>query len=253
VAAALVNPTATSTIVEISYTCELSTDYVENMKDFVVDNPSYPEFNQEVNVGITGIELFQFDILDGVEADLSRMDTTILPLALLTLAFVLGSVPIMTIPIVNILLTITIAFAVMCPFALSMQVVSFTPSVMMSLVIAMSVDYSLFLLSRVQDEIASGTEKEQAIENMVEHAGHTIVASGSTLCVCFAGMLFFPMEMLRSVGIGATVSILTALFVNLTMTPAFLYTSAGTYCLEPRGVWAKVRIGQGEKRRPCTA
>lgn len=122
------------------------------------------------------------------------MDTTILPLALLTLAFVLGSVPIMIIPITNILLTIIFAFAIMCPFALSTQVVSFTPSVMMSLVIAMSVDYSLFLLSRVQDEVAAGRTTEAAVENMVEHAGHTIVASGSTLCVCFAGMLFFPME-----------------------------------------------------------
>ena len=37
-----------------------------------------------------------------------------------------------------------------------MDVVSFTPSLMMSITIAMSIDYSLFLLSRFMEELAAG-------------------------------------------------------------------------------------------------
>ena len=57
----------------------------------------------------------------------------------------------------------------------------------------------------------------------ITHAGHTIIASGSTLCLCFAGMLLFPMEMLRSVGVGASIAILCCLGVNLTFIPAMVY------------------------------
>tara|TARA_B110000305_G_C18812797_1_gene347785 strand:- start:258 stop:404 length:147 start_codon:yes stop_codon:yes gene_type:complete len=47
---------------------------------------------------------------------------------------------------------------------------------MMSLTIAMSIDYSLFLLSRCNEEIARKRTVDEAITSMVENAGHTIVA-----------------------------------------------------------------------------
>jgi uncharacterized membrane protein YdfJ with MMPL/SSD domain len=49
----------------------------------------------------------------------------------------------------------------MYPVALAMQVVSFTSSVMMSLTIAMSVDYSLFLLSRLLEVYAITGDKHE--------------------------------------------------------------------------------------------
>ncbi|GMH47169.1 hypothetical protein TrVE_jg3060 [Triparma verrucosa] len=230
-----VSSSKSTTFTYITYTCPITNTYVSDLRSYVNSNCPLT-----LTCGSTGIELFQIDILEGVENDLSRMDTTILPLALLTLAVVLGSLPIMLIPILNILITVTLSFGFMYPVTLSMQVVSFTPSVMMSLIIAMSIDYSLFLLSRVQDEISMGRTTHSSVRNMVEHAGHTIIASGSTLCVCFCGMLFFPMDMLRSVGVGATVSILVALGVNLTLTPAILYTGLGEKLLRPGRGCAKV-------------
>jgi len=217
VANQFVSPDNRSTFIYTAYDCSITVDYGVKFRDYADDHVP-----PGVSVGVTGIELFQIDTLAGIEIDLSKMDKTVLPLALLTLSFVLGSLPIMIIPIINILLTIVISFAVMYPVALCMQVVSFTPSVMMSLTVAMSVDYSLFLLSRCLDDVAAGADHSTSIHNMIEHAGHTIIASGTTLCICFLGMVFFPLDMLRSVGIGATVSILVALGVNLTMTPAML-------------------------------
>ena len=230
----------TSTIINVAYSCPYSAFYANKISDFALDNPSYADLYDKVDVGLTGIDLFQKDALNGVNSDLHHMDFTILPLALLTLSIVLGNVPIMLIPIVNILTTITISFGIMYGVACVVQVVSFTPSVMMSLVIAMSVDYSLFLLSRVQDEVASGNKVEDAVLLMIHYGGHTIIASGVTLCACFMGMLFFPMMMLKSVGVGASVSIITALTVNLTLTPALLYTKLGRSLLKPSRLLAKM-------------
>ena len=59
----------------INYVCDLKSDYVLNMRDFVNGEISWGEnyedlekqFGEEVDAGITGVELFQYDILDGVE------------------------------------------------------------------------------------------------------------------------------------------------------------------------------------------
>lgn len=59
---------------------------------------------------------------------------------------------------------------------------------------------------------------------MINGAGHTIIISGGTLICCFLGMLIFPLAMLQSVGIGASVTLFFALSVNLTLTPAILYS-----------------------------
>jgi len=58
---------------------------------------------------------------------------------------------------------------------------------------------------------------------MVESAGHTILVSGSTLVFCFLGMVFFPMDLLQSVGIGSAVALVMALTANLTLNPALLF------------------------------
>jgi len=153
-----------------------------------------PLLPASVTAQITGIEYFQQDILAGVESDLSSMDTFILPLSLLILAVVLGSIKIMIIPVLTIFTTIIFSFGIMYPIARATQVVSFTSSVMMSLTIAMSVDYSLFLLSRLIEVYTITNDIHKSLTSTLTHAGHTIIASGTTLCLCFAGMLLFPME-----------------------------------------------------------
>ncbi|MHA1778113.1 MAG: MMPL family transporter, partial [Candidatus Heimdallarchaeaceae archaeon] len=114
-------------------------------------------------------------------------------------------------------------FAIMVPIAKTMPVFSFVPSVMMALTIAFSIDYSLFLLSRYKEEIQKGKDVDTAIFLMLKHAGHTISVSGITLIVSFIGLTFFPLGLLATIGIGASVSVLVTLIVNLTLIPAILY------------------------------
>ena len=86
----------------------------------------------------------------------------------------------------------------------------------------LSIDYSLFLLSRFKEEIMNGSPMQRAVTTMIGSAGHTITVSGCTITVCFLGQLFFPLDILRSLGIGSAVAVSTTLIVNLTLTPAVL-------------------------------
>jgi len=100
----------------------MTTTFIDDIKSFVADNSP-----ANVTVSLTGIDLFQIDTLAGVQSDLGKMDGTVLPLALIILALILGNFPLMLIPIVAILTTICAEFTIMYPIALCVQVVSFTP------------------------------------------------------------------------------------------------------------------------------
>ena len=60
--------------------------------------------------------------------------------------------------------------------------------------------------SRYREELLSGAEIEAAILTTLEQAGHTVIMSGSTLAFAFAMMTLFPVELLFSLGVGASIA-----------------------------------------------
>ena len=94
----------------------------------------------------------------------------------------------------------------------------------MSLVIAISIDYSLFLLTRYREEVEKGKDNYTAVSLMNEHSGHTILVSGLTLVVCFLGLMFFPVNAIASLGLAAGITVVITLITNLSFTPAALLT-----------------------------
>jgi hypothetical protein len=49
-----------------------------------------------------------------------------------------------------------------------------------------------------------------------------VLASGTTLAVCFCGVLFLPLDLIQSIGIGCAISLVYAMAINLTLCPALL-------------------------------
>ena len=108
-----------------------------------------------------------------------------------------------------------------------MQITQFTPSIMMSLTLGMGIDYTLFLLARYLEAIHQRVSRYQAIHDMLWHGGKVVVMSGMTLMCTFLGLLFLPLQMLKSLGVGAAVSIACAILMNLLLVPALLNTRLG--------------------------
>ncbi|MCG3259754.1 MAG: MMPL family transporter [Candidatus Heimdallarchaeota archaeon] len=180
--------------------------------------------SEDFNVYLTGYLVMYLDMQDATEEDLLRMDLIVIPIALLVLAFVLRSLKLMILPIASMGISILASFLIMYPLALIWDIFSFVPSIMMSLVIALSIDYSLFLLSRYREEIMKNKSVSESVLLMSKHAGHTITVSGLTLAVTFLGLVFFPLQLLSTIGLGAAITIVITLGVNLSFTPAALLT-----------------------------
>jgi uncharacterized membrane protein YdfJ with MMPL/SSD domain len=200
---------------------------------------------------VTGIDAFLVDVLHGVEHDIALVDAVAFPIALAILASVLQSCRLLLLPVVCMLLSILGSFSIMRPVAEHMDVITFAPSVQMSLSIALSIDYSLFLLGRYREELlmlraqpraataaAVGKDGNKAtkaeataaaaaaaaatVEAMLRHAGHVVVVSNTTLTVCFLGNLFFSSVLLQTIGIAAATTCACALVVNVTLVPTLL-------------------------------
>jgi uncharacterized membrane protein YdfJ with MMPL/SSD domain len=92
------------------------------------------------------------------------MDGIVLPLALALLAILLRSVRLLILPILCIAISALVTFMIMYGITFVFSIVSFAPSLMMSLLIAMSIDYSLFLLSRYREELLVGRKTREIVE-----------------------------------------------------------------------------------------
>ncbi|MHA1303148.1 MAG: MMPL family transporter [Candidatus Heimdallarchaeaceae archaeon] len=221
----LVSSNKRSTIIIVEY-LGISAERTRGLRDFVYEAIGELSLSpEEYYIGITGSSILILDIESGTMRDIARMDAIVIPLALIVLALVLQSFRLMIIPIVTMGISALTSFMIMYPIATSdFDVISFAPSVMMSCVIAMSIDYSLFLLTRYREEIFKEKDVSTSVRLMSEHAGHTITVSGLTLAVCFLGLVFFPMDLLSSIGLGTAIAVICTLIVNLTFTPAVLLT-----------------------------
>jgi predicted RND superfamily exporter protein len=225
----------TTMVVEIQYLLPSNTTHrhqrINQLMDVLTryDNQQNHEY---FNVSYTGLPWFQSDLMKATKADLAKMDAIVLPLALILVGMVLpqaNAAFVWIIPFITMITTVSTWSIIMRFFAKSMQITQFTPSIMMSLTLGMGIDYTLFLLSRY---LEVKNDKARAVRHMIQHAGRVVIMSGFTLICTFLGLTFLPLQMLKSVGIGAAISIGCALIVNLTLVPALLHTRLGDWIVQ---------------------
>lgn len=224
-----VTPDNKSTILPVSYTnvqlidfttINLFTRYLQD----IIDNLDVDSSINAITVGATGQDMLFDDTQRESEADFINMDSIVLPGSMFVLALYLRNLRLMIIPILCTACSLLVSFTIMWVVANYIVVASFAPSVMVSIIIAMSIDYSLFLLTRFREEILRGANVIVAVRHMTRYAGHVVLLSGSTLTITFLGLIFLKLNILQSIGIACALALIISLIVNLTLTPALLLT-----------------------------
>jgi RND superfamily putative drug exporter len=93
----------------------------------------------------------------------------------------------------------------------------------MSLILAITIDYSFFMLVRYNREITENLEeKRRAVIRTVNFAGQVISISGVTLAISFLGLVLLGVAFMTGVGIGCFASLLIMISTNLTFGPSLL-------------------------------
>ncbi|HSK15366.1 MAG TPA: MMPL family transporter [Gaiellaceae bacterium] len=163
------------------------------------------------------------------------------PIAVLILVFVFGTAA-AVLPLLLALVTIPTTLGIVWIFANFMELTTYLQQLVSLIGLAIAIDYSLLVVHRYREELASGRTKEDALVRTMETAGRAVVFSGTAVGIGLALMLFMPLPFMRGFGIGGLMIPLVSVVCALTLLPVLLWFTAGPLDrvrLVPRRVLAR--------------
>ena len=182
------------------------------------------------------------------EEDISRAEMLAMPVLLILMVLIFGSLTAAVLPLVTGVVAILGAMGLLRLLTTVTDVSTFALNVTTILGLGLAIDYALFMVSRFREELGSTSttggapDVAAAVSRTVATAGRTVAFSGLTVLIAFAGLLFFPQMFLRSMGLGGMAVVLLDMVLALTMLPALLAVlgprvDAGRL---PRGLTARI-------------
>ena len=97
---------------------------------------------------------------------------------------------------------------------------STTSTLAIMLGLAVGIDYGLFLLSRLRQELVAGRELPEAVGVATGTAGSAVVTAGLTVVIALAGLSVVGIPFLTQMGLAAAATVAVAVLVALTLLPA---------------------------------
>ena len=187
---------------------------------------AYVDLRQEVRPGpfevVAAGEMPLNDDFERVtERDLKRAEAVSLPLALLMLLFVFGSVVAAGLPIGVGILAVTGGFVGTLLLARLMDVSIYATNIVTMIGLGVAIDYSLFVVSRFREEVDRHPVPD-ALARTMATAGRAILFSGLTVAIGFMGFLFFDVADLNSIGFAGSIVVAFSVLYGLTFLPALL-------------------------------
>ncbi|GCE32131.1 hypothetical protein KDA_76150 [Dictyobacter alpinus] len=195
-------------------------------KDTVAEHiPDFRKFLPQTgpaHVELTGDSAIANEIQLATQADTERAEVIAMPLTLLVLLLVFGTVIAGAIPLLLAGVAVPTALAAIYLVALHMQTNIFVQSIASVIGLGLSIDYSLFVIRRFREELARGISVQEAIATTITTAGEAILFSGLTVVIGFAGLLFIGINVMTSFGIGGIAVASASVLAALTLLPALL-------------------------------
>ena len=100
---------------------------------------------------------------------------------------------------------------------------TFVPPIAFAILFGLSMDYMVFLMSRIREEHVHGLKTREAVEHGVAAIGRVVVAAALIMGTVFAAFILSADRIPKEFGLLLAVAILTdALIVRMTLVPAFL-------------------------------
>jgi putative drug exporter of the RND superfamily len=100
---------------------------------------------------------------------------------------------------------------------------TFVPPIAFAILFGLSMDYMVFLMSRIREEHVHGLKTREAVEHGIAAIGRVVVAAALIMGTVFAAFVLTPDRISKEFGLLLAVAILTdALIIRMTLVPAFL-------------------------------
>ena len=184
--------------------------------------PRYIRDTDAFTVRVGGFQAVFNEVSDTIEKDLAKGESIAIPLTLVLLIVVFGSLIAAAMPLAVGIIAIIGTFLVLRIIAGITDVSIFALSMVTAMGLGLAIDYSLFIVSRFREEMRKGATTEAAIVSTVRTAGRTVVFSGITVAICLAALIVFPLFFFKSFGYAGIGVVATAVIGAVVFLPAAL-------------------------------
>jgi RND superfamily putative drug exporter len=100
---------------------------------------------------------------------------------------------------------------------------TFVPPIAFAIIFGLSMDYMVFLMSRIREEHVHGLRTRAAVEHGISAIGRVVVAAALIMGTVFAAFILTADRISKEFGLLLAIAILTdALIVRMTLVPSFL-------------------------------
>ncbi|HJQ42399.1 MAG TPA: MMPL family transporter [Jatrophihabitantaceae bacterium] len=175
-----------------------------------------------VTVRAGGIGATVSRVNDLTKSDLARSEMIAIPITVVVLVLVFGSLIAALLPLVIGISSIIGTMAILRLLALGTDVSVYALNMTTAMGLALAIDYSLFVVSRYREEIRNGATPDDAIRTTSQTAGRTVLFSALTVGLSLAAMLVFPVYFLRSFAYAGIAVVSFATLAALVLLPAML-------------------------------
>jgi uncharacterized membrane protein YdfJ with MMPL/SSD domain len=156
--------------------------------------------------------------------DIAQAEQWNLPIVLIVLLAVFGSLAAAAMPLVLGLCTVVVTMGLVYLLSMYTQMSVFVTSTVSMFGIALAIDYSLFILMRFREELRAGRDPQQAADAAMATSGLAVVLSGLTVIASVTGIYLINTPVLVSMATGAILAVAVAVLTSTTLTPAVLAT-----------------------------
>ena len=198
------------------------------------------------NTYVSGFPAINHDTQPLYEDDLARGESIAIPIALLVMAFMFGTLGGIAVPLIFALVTIPTTLGIVWVFANFLSMPIYVQNMVTLIGLAIAIDYSMLVVYRFREELER-SEPHAALERTMATAGRATVFSGLTVAVGLALLVFMPLPFMRAMGLGGLLVPLVSVLASATLLPAMLSvlgTGVNRLRFVPRSLLAKRARGE---------
>jgi uncharacterized membrane protein YdfJ with MMPL/SSD domain len=171
---------------------------------------------------VGGSQGTQTAINERVSSDIGRAEGMAMPVLLILLVVIFGSLVAASLPLLVGGLAVLGSFTALRLLTEVTDVSIFAINITTFLGLGLAIDYGLFVVGRFREELARKSSVEDALAATMSTAGRTVAVSGITVAVSLSGLLLFDQNFLVSMGYGGIATVLVCMIGALTALPAML-------------------------------
>jgi RND superfamily putative drug exporter len=227
-----------------------SVKFIKDLREELAEVKSQEPLLSETEILVGGTTAGLYDSSKSTAAEFGNIQILVIIGIFIVLMLVLGSILLPAFAVLSIAMSITWAFALtnlVFGTWLGLPVLWLIPLILFVMLMGIGIDYNVFILTRIREEIHKGKETKDAVVTAVDWTGGIITALALIMVGAFGAMMLSSNAMLQEFGFALSVAILLdAMIVRTYIVPA------GLAIMGKKAWWAPGRLqreGREEKMK----